>query len=52
MLGTGQSPLLSAIYELAATERAFYQELVKINISLLKPLTRSCEFAHFFNIIF
>ncbi|XP_076459413.1 LOW QUALITY PROTEIN: alsin-like [Babylonia areolata] len=43
-LGASQLSSVSAIYELAASERAFYQELVKINANLLKPLTRSSFF--------
>nr|KAG5713439.1 hypothetical protein BaRGS_024987 [Batillaria attramentaria] len=38
----GKQP--GAVYELASSERAFYQELVKINTTLLKPLTKSSFF--------
>ncbi|KAK7113743.1 alsin-like isoform X2 [Littorina saxatilis] len=44
MLGTHPPVTMSALYELASSERAFYQELVKINTNLLKPLTESSFF--------
>lgn len=43
-LGTSQLSAVSAVYELAASERTFYQELVRISTNLLKPLTRSSFF--------
>ena len=48
MLGISQPVAVNALYELAASERAFYQELVKINSNLLKPLTKSGEVFFFF----
>ena len=53
MLGISQPVAVNALYELAASERAFYQELVKINSNLLKPLTKSGEvFFFLFSFLF